>query len=124
MPTSCRTVKKLIIDIARIIRVGFLQQNAYHKNDTYVPLKKQYLMMKTILHLYDRLTEVVNAGISVSEAAKTGIYEKLIKMKYDISNSDLSIFDEYNALIDKTVDEILFEEVSALIIEHIGLKRD
>lgn len=101
--------QKLIIDIARIIRVGFLQQNAYHKDDTYVPLKKQYLMMKTILHLYDRLTEVVNAGISVSEAAKTGIYEKLIKMKYDISNSDLSIFDEYNALIDKTVDEILLK---------------
>ena len=101
--------QKLIIDIARIIRVGFLQQNAYHKDDTYVPLKKQYLMMKTILHLYDKLTEVVNAGISVSEAAKTGIYEKLIKMKYDIPNSDLSMFDEYNALIDKTVDEILLK---------------
>ncbi len=45
--------QRLTIEIARVIRVGFLQQNAYHADDTYVPLKKQFLMMKTILHLYD-----------------------------------------------------------------------
>ena len=45
--------QKLIIEIARVVRVGFLQQNAYHKDDTFVPLKKQLLMMRTILHLYN-----------------------------------------------------------------------
>ena len=38
--------QKLIIETARVIRVGFLQQNAFHKDDTYVPLEKQLLMMK------------------------------------------------------------------------------
>ncbi|MGN0556783.1 MAG: V-type ATP synthase subunit A, partial [Acutalibacteraceae bacterium] len=42
--------QKLIIEIARVIRVGFLQQNAFHKDDTSVPLIKQYKMMSTILY--------------------------------------------------------------------------
>ena len=45
--------QKLVIETARVIRVGFLQQNAFHADDTYVPLEKQKLMMKTILHLHD-----------------------------------------------------------------------
>ena len=44
--------QKLVIETARVIRVGFLQQNAFHADDTYVPLEKQKLMMKTILHLH------------------------------------------------------------------------
>ena len=37
--------QKLTLEIARVIRLGFLQQNAFHKEDTYVPMKKQFLMM-------------------------------------------------------------------------------
>ena len=46
--------QKVVIETARVIRTGFLQQNAFHKNDTYVPLDKQMWMMEAILHLYDR----------------------------------------------------------------------
>ena len=46
--------QKLIMEIAKVIRVGFLQQNAYHKDDTYVPLEKQFLMMKTILNFVNQ----------------------------------------------------------------------
>ncbi len=46
--------QKLVIETARVIRSGFLQQNAFHKDDTYVPLEKQLWMMEAILHLYDR----------------------------------------------------------------------
>ena len=42
--------QKLTLEIARVIRLGFLQQNAYHAEDTYVPLEKQLGMMKVILY--------------------------------------------------------------------------
>ena len=38
--------QKLTLEIARVIRLGFLQQNAFHSEDTCVPLKKQLLMLK------------------------------------------------------------------------------
>ena len=99
--------QRLTIEIARVIRVGFLQQNAYHADDTYVPLSKQFLMMKTILHLYDSAKKVIAAGKPVREIGDTGIYDKIIKMKYDIPNDKPEMFDAYISEIDGLIKEIL-----------------
>ncbi len=87
--------QKLVIEIARVVRVGFLQQNAYHQDDTYVPLDKQYKMMQIILFLYRRAKELVLRGVPVNTIAATGLFEKLVKMKYDIPNDRLDLFDAY-----------------------------
>ncbi len=87
--------QKLVIEIARVIRVGFLQQNAFHKDDTFVPLEKQRLMMKVILTLYHKSEEAILKGKPISEIMSYGLFDKLIKMKYDIPNDELSKFDEY-----------------------------
>ncbi len=46
--------QKLTLEIARVIRLGFLQQNAFHAEDTCVPMEKQFKMMETILYLYEK----------------------------------------------------------------------
>ncbi len=99
--------QKLVIETAKVIRVGFLQQNAFHKDDTYVPLNKQMLMMKTILHLYTRAREVVVQNIPLSRVIESGLFEKLAKMKYDIPNDQPKIFDRYIADIDSTIDALI-----------------
>ena len=99
--------QKLTIDVARVIRVGFLQQNAYHADDTYVPLSKQFLMMKVILRLYDKGRQLIAAGIPVGRVTESGLYEKLIKMKYDIPNDKPEIFDDYLKEIDQVMDGLL-----------------
>lgn len=97
--------QKLVIEICRVIRVGFLQQNAFHSEDTYVPLEKQKLMMKTILYLYKKARHIVNAGIPISRVLETGLFDKLIKMKYDIPNNKLEMFDEYKSEIKEKLDK-------------------
>ena len=99
--------QKLIIQIARVIRVGFLQQNAFHKDDTFVPLEKQYKMMYVILHLYHRAREVVARQVPISKLLATGLFDKLIKMKYDVPNDNLSLLDEYSKEIDTVMDGLL-----------------
>ncbi len=99
--------QKLVIEIARIIRVGFLQQNAFHADDTYVPLEKQMKMMGVILHLYDRAKEVIAKEIPISKLLSSGLFDKLNKMKYDIPNTKLEMFDDYIKEIDNKIDEIL-----------------
>lgn len=99
--------QKLIIEISRVIRVGFLQQNAFHKDDTYVPLEKQLLMMRVIIKLYDTALNAVKNGILFSEIVKTGIFDKLIKIKYDIPNDKLEMFKDY----EKEIEEI-FEKLN------------
>ena len=95
--------QKLVIETARVIRVGFLQQNAFHKEDTYVPLKKQELMMKVILHLYHKAKQLVSASVPISGILATGLFDKLIKIKYDVPNDRLDMFDDYIKEIDEAM---------------------
>lgn len=99
--------QKLIIEIARVIRVGFLQQNAFHADDTFVPLDKQFKMMHVILHLYHRAKEVVARQIPISKVLGTGLFDKLIKIKYDVPNSNIGLLDGYLQEIDTVMDGIL-----------------
>lgn len=93
--------QKLVIETARVIRVGFLQQNAFHADDTYVPLEKQKLMMKTILHLHAKAKDIVAQNIPLSKILNLGLFDKLTKMKYDIPNSKHEMFDDYIKEIDE-----------------------
>ena len=99
--------QKLVIETARAIRVGFLQQNAFHAEDTYVPLEKQKRMMQVILHLHEKAKEVVAREIPISKIIQLGLFDKLTKMKYDIPNSRLDMFDDYLKEIDDKLGELL-----------------
>ncbi len=98
--------QKLILEIARVIRVGYLQQNAFHKDDTFVPLEKQLKMMEIILYLYRGAQAVLSQGKAFSLLAQTNIFEKIIKIKYDIPNDQLEMFDDYYKLVDDTLRSI------------------
>ena len=93
--------QKLILDISRVIRVGFLQQNAFHPEDTYVPLIKQFKMMEVILYLYEKAKLLVNIGIPMSVLNADAIWNRIINIKYDVPNNKLEMFDNYKKDIDR-----------------------
>lgn len=98
--------QKLVLEAARVIRQGFLQQNAYHENDTYVPPGKQLRMMETILELHDGCKGIISKNIPVSVIRETGIFDEVIRMKYTIGNNDDKGFDELISKIRKTLQDI------------------
>ncbi len=99
--------QKLILDIAKVIRVGFLQQNAFHKDDTCVPLEKQFKMMDVILYLYKKARSLVHMSMPMSVLKEDPIWDKLISIKYDIPNDRLDMFDDYKKDIDRFYDSIM-----------------
>lgn len=98
--------QKLTLEIARVIRVGFLQQNAFHKDDTSVSLQKQYKMLKVIDYLKSACERVIRKKIPVSLITKTGIFETIISIKYDVPNDNIALLDEYPSKIDTALDSI------------------
>ena len=93
--------QKLVIEAARVIRVGFLQQNAYHKDDTYVPLDKQLQMMRVILYLYKRAQALVAASVPLSRILSLQLFDKVSRIKYDVPNDHPEQFDAYYREIDE-----------------------
>ena len=99
--------QKLILEIARVIRLGFLQQNAFHKDDTCVSLEKQFKMMDVILYLYKKSRRLVAMGMPMSVLKAEGIYEKVIAIKYDVPNDNLQLLDLYKRDIDEFYDRVV-----------------
>lgn len=102
--------QRLVLEIAKVLKKGFLQQNAMHEIDSYVPLKKQFEMLKVINNLYDYSNLAVKEQIALIKIKNDDLFEEVIKMKYNIPNEN---FDEYfekiNAKI-KSYYENLIEE--------------
>ncbi len=86
--------QRLILETAKIIRVGFLQQNAYNDRDTYVPLEKQYKMLQTIEVFYINAYKAAKAGVPISLLTNRDIFEELYKMKYNVPNDSFELIDE------------------------------
>lgn len=98
--------QKLVIEICKVIRVGYLQQNAFHKDDTYVPLQKQLKMMDVILYLYKRCKDLVAQGKPISQVVTSGIFDKVTKMKYDVPNDHIELLDDYFKQIDAAISQV------------------
>lgn len=99
--------QKLLLEIARVVRVGYLQQNAFHPDDMSVPLEKQFKMMKVIDYLYRACKAKTEKHIPVSLITKTGIFEIVIKMKFDVPNNNIDLLDGYPEKIDAALNSIL-----------------
>ena len=98
--------QKLTLEIGRVVRVGYLQQNSFHPEDTYVSLEKQYKMLKVIHYLRQAYTPYVQKHIPVSLMTQTGVFDEVIKMKYDVPNNNLALLDTYNEKIDAALASI------------------
>ena len=99
--------QKLTLEIARVIRLGFLQQNAFHQEDTCVPMEKQFKMMEIILYLYEKSKALINRGMPVSVLKEDNIFERIISIKYDVPNDQLDRFDQYQKDIDEFYNKVL-----------------
>lgn len=73
---------RIAMETARSLREDFLQQFAFHPIDTYTSIKKQYLMLKTVLSYYDVSLEALKKEISLDSLISLSVREDISKMKY------------------------------------------
>ena len=99
--------QKLTLEIARVIRVGFLQQNAFHKEDTCVPMEKQFKMMEIILYLYQKSRSLISMGMPMSVLKEDSIFDDVIAIKYDVPNDRMDLLDDFKNRIDRFYDSVV-----------------
>ena len=92
--------QKNILDVAELIRVGFLQQNAYNDTDKYVPLEKQIKMLEVIKNYYNYSENAIKSGIQYKNMYSADLINDITQMKYTIKNDDLDKFVDLNNAIE------------------------
>ena len=102
-PDALPDRERLILDVARMIREDFLQQNAYHEVDTFCPLRKQYRMLKLILKFHDYALSALEGGMTQEEISRLDVVDSIAKMKY-VPNET---FDKEFDRIEKNIEESL-----------------
>ena len=79
---SLSSKDRLILESARSIREDFLHQNAFHPQDTYTSLRKQYLMLRAILQFHRAAVKAVEDGVELDRIIRLPEREGIAKMKF------------------------------------------
>ncbi|MCS7385962.1 MAG: ATP synthase subunit A [archaeon GB-1867-005] len=70
-----------ILEVARMIREDFLMQHAYHPVDSYCPIEKTYLLLKTILHFHHRARGAMREGVPLSRILALPVKDEIARLK-------------------------------------------
>ena len=81
-PDALPDRERIVLDIARMLREDFLQQNAFHDVDTFCPPEKQYKMLRLIRDFYEAALSALEGGMDLEDITAVGVIADISKMKY------------------------------------------
>lgn len=75
--------QKMTLEVARMIREIFLQQNAFHHVDAFCPLERQYVMLSLIKKFSDLGDKAIENGVAVDRIAYLPVRTRFNQAKYE-----------------------------------------
>jgi len=92
-PDALPETEKIILEVARMLREDFLQQNAFRDDDQFSSLIEQDLLLKAILQFHDAAIAAQQHGAALKDIFAAPVREKIARAKYTTSE-ELGVFDE------------------------------
>jgi V/A-type H+/Na+-transporting ATPase subunit A len=105
-PDALPDEQRLVLETARLLRDGFLQQNALDEVDTYSPIQKQVRMLKLILHFHERAQPVIQLGAPIVVLQDLSVMDDLVRMKTQVANDQLEKLDDIRKKLDEQMDQL------------------
>ena len=105
-PDALPDEQRLILETARLLREGFLQQNALDPVDAFSPVEKQIRMLALILHFHERAERIVRHGAPITAIHDLPTVDTLIRMKTAVPNERPAELDALQKTIDQQMDDL------------------
>ena len=105
-PDALPSDERLILETARLLREGFLQQNALDDVDAYSTIQKQIHLLSLILHFHQRAQRIIKAGALIAVIHDLPVVNTLIRLKALVTNDDLSRLDDIHHEMDTQMDQL------------------
>ncbi len=106
---------KLILETAKLIREGYLKQNAFDPIDAFTTPQKQFKLMRAIIDFHRNAMRLVEHGIPVKVIReKLGdLLARLVRAKFEIPNEEAEKIDQLREEILKALDRVMEEYTGA-----------
>jgi V/A-type H+-transporting ATPase subunit A len=98
-PEALPDEEKLVLEVARMIKIGILQQNSFDKVDTYCSPQKQLKQVSLMVQFYKNAQRALKEGVSLVDIRAMPIITSLLKAKFEISDEEISKLTE----LEKTI---------------------
>ena len=99
-PEALPDEEKLVLEVARMVKIGILQQNSFDKVDTYCSPQKQVKMVKLMVKFYKEAQKSLKAGTQLADIRAMPIIPALLKAKFEIPEEQLAKLDDLDKQID------------------------
>ena len=116
-PEALPDEEKLILEIARMIKIGILQQNSFDKVDTYTSPEKQLKLVKLMVKFYNESLKSLKEGVSLADIRTMPILPSLLKAKFEIPDEQIAKLDDLSKNMDMQFEQIKSkkEEVELIV---------
>jgi len=99
-PEALPDEEKLVLEVARMIKIGILQQNSFDKVDTYCSPQKQVKLVKLMVKFYKEAQKALKAGTSLADIRAMPIIPAMLKAKFEIPEEQLAKLEDLDRQID------------------------
>ena len=116
-PEALPDEEKLVLEMARMIKIGILQQNSFDKVDTYCGPEKQLKLVQLMVKFYNESLKSLKEGIPLSDIRSLPIIPSLLKAKFEIPDEQVSKLNELESKMDTQFKELKSkkEEVELIV---------
>jgi V/A-type H+-transporting ATPase subunit A len=92
-PEALPDEEKLVLEVARMIKIGILQQNSFDKVDTYCSPQKQLKQVRLMVQFYKNSQKALRDGVSLVDIRAMPIITSLLKAKFEVTDEEVSKLD-------------------------------
>jgi len=93
-PEALPDEEKLILEVARMIKIGLLQQNSFDDVDTFCSPEKQFKLMKLLVNFYNRGLQAIKEGATLTDIRTMSIIGSLLKARMDVKDDEMAKLDQ------------------------------
>jgi V/A-type H+-transporting ATPase subunit A len=101
-PEALPDEEKLVLEVARMVKIGILQQNSFDKVDTYCSPQKQVKLVKLMVKFYREAQKALKAGTTLADIRAMPIIPALLKAKFEVPEDQIAKLDDLDKQIDET----------------------
>ena len=96
-PEALPDEEKLILEVARMIKIGLLQQNSFDEVDTFCSPEKQFKLMKLLVDFYKKGQQAIKEGAALNDIRKMSSITSILKARMNIKDDEMSKLDQLDA---------------------------